>query len=152
MPPVVSLRDVVEALDLQSDELCSYLDPDTGEIITFNREEADIARRGEWAKAPEWMRELLPRIKRALEDEHMLRLPDRVHIDEWRMMQDFAGEQQDEGARAALCSASQGAAAFRNFRKVIVSLGMEECWRCYRDQAMAAVARQWLEEKKLKYR
>ena len=39
MPAVISLRDVIEALDLQSDELSSCLDPDSGEIITFNEEE-----------------------------------------------------------------------------------------------------------------
>ena len=90
MTAVISLRDVVEALDLQSDELSSYLDPNSGEIITFNEEQAGIAERGDWGNAPDWMRELLPKIKRALEDGRMLPLPDRAHIDEWRMMQDFA--------------------------------------------------------------
>ena len=52
MPAVISLRDVVEALDLQSDELSSYLDPESGEIITFNAEEASIARSADWANAP----------------------------------------------------------------------------------------------------
>ena len=88
--PIVSLRDVVEALDLESDELHSCLDPETGEIVTFNDEEARIAESGEWETAPEWMQEYLPKVKRALEDDRMLELPDRVHIDEWRMMQDFA--------------------------------------------------------------
>ena len=55
--PVVSLRDVVEALDLQSEELRSCLDPDTGEIVTFNQEEASIAQGDRWEDAPDWMRE-----------------------------------------------------------------------------------------------
>ena len=38
--------------------------------------------------------EHLPKVKRALEDERMLKLPDRAHIDEWRIMQDFAAEQE----------------------------------------------------------
>src|SRR5271157_2008177 len=95
MPAVISLRDIIEALDLQSDELSSYLDPDSGEIITFNAEEADIAERGDWDHAPGWMREYLPKIKRALEDDRVLPLPDRAHIDEWRMMQDFAEERDN---------------------------------------------------------
>ena len=152
MPPVISLRDVVEALDFQSDELSSYLDPDTGEIITFNQEEAGVAQHGDWNLAPDWMRGLLPKIKRALEDDRMLALPDRIHIDEWRMMQDFADEQEKDNARALLSSAAHGAGAFRRFRLAVATLGMEECWRCYRDKAMADVARQWLEENNLKYR
>jgi len=51
----VSLRDVVEALDLQSDELQSYLDPDTGEIVTFGQEEAMVAELDDWEAAPDWM-------------------------------------------------------------------------------------------------
>ena len=152
MAAVISLREVVEALDLQSDELSSYLDPDSGEIITFNEEEAGIAERGNWDSAPQWMRETLPKIKRALEDERILELPDRVHIDEWRMMQDFADQQTDCHCRVALSDAVHGSGAFRLFRRTIVQLGIEEQWRRYRDKAMERVARDWLEENGLKYR
>jgi len=152
MPAVISLRDVVEALDLQSEEISSYLDPDSGEIITFNEEEAHLARDGNWEKAPEWMRDLLPKIKRALEDQRILELPDRVHIDEWRMMQDFALEQQDCNCRKALSNAAHGASAFRRFRQAIQKLGIEKQWYEYREKAMEDVARRWLDENNLKYR
>ena len=77
--PAVSLRDVVEALDLQSDELRSCLDLDTGEIVTFNKEEAYLAELDEWDTVPAWMKEHLPKVKRALEDDRVLKLPDRAH-------------------------------------------------------------------------
>ncbi len=149
---VILLRDVVEALDLQSDELTSYLDPDTGEILTFNQEEASIASGDRWDHAPEWMRESLPKIRRALEDDRMLELPDRVHIDEWRMMQDFAEAQQACECRAELQDAVHGAGAFRLFRRTIQRFGLEESWYAFRNQCMERVARQWLEENNLKYR
>ena len=152
MPAVISLRDVIEALDLQSDELSSYLDPDSGEIITFNAEEADIAERGDWAHAPDWMREYLPKIKRALEDDRVLPLPDRAHIDEWRMMQDFAEERENCSVRAELLGVIHGTSAFRLFRRTIERLGIEERWHQYRNEAMERVARQWLEANKLRYR
>jgi hypothetical protein len=149
---VVSLRDVVEALDLQSDELSSYLDPDTGEIITFNQEEASVAIRGEWAKAPEWMKEMLPKIKRALEDDRILELPDRVHIDEWRMMQDFALEDKQCKCRQELEAAVHGTGAFRRFKDAIGRLGLEEAWFSYREAEYQRVAREWLEENGITYR
>lgn len=152
MPAVVSLRDVLEALDLQSDELCSYLDPDTGEIITFNEEEAHIARDGDWENAPGWMREFLPKIKRALEDERMLELPDRVHIDEWRMMQDFAEGQSNCTWRHELIAASHGTGAFRRFRRAVQNLGIEKMWYEYRERALEDLARRWLDENNLRYR
>ena len=150
--PVVSLRDVVEALDLQSDELHSCLDPDTGEIITFNDEEAHIAESGDWKDAPVWMRESLPKIKRALEDDRMLELPDRVHIDEWRMMQDFAAEQDECKCRPELQSVAHGAGAFRRFKNAIQRLGLEDAWYRYRETAFEQVAKGWLEENKIPYR
>jgi hypothetical protein len=149
---VVSLRDVVEALDLQSDELQSFLDPDTGEIITFNEEEKHLAESGEWDTAPEWMQENLPKVKRALEDERMLALPDRFHIDEWRMMQDFALEEQQCRCRSELESAVHGAGAFRRFKDVIRRLGLEDSWYRYREAEFERVAREWLEENKIAYR
>ena len=152
MTAVISLRDVVEALDLQSDELSSYLDPNSGEIVTFNEEQAGIAERGDWGNAPDWMRELLPKIKRALEDGRMLPLPDRAHIDEWRMMQDFADQQEDCHCKVALSDAVHGSGAFRLFRRTIEQLGIEQQWYRYRDKAYERVARDWLEENKLKYR
>ena len=46
--PAASLAAVVEALDMQSDDVRSFLDPESGEIITFNQEEAQIAERNDW--------------------------------------------------------------------------------------------------------
>jgi len=150
--PVVSLRDVVEALDLQSDELHSCLDPDTGEIVTFNDEEAHLAERGEWENAPAWMQEHLPKVKRALEDDRFLELPDRVHIDEWRMMQEFAAEQEECKCQPELMSAVHGAGAFRRFKNAIQRLGLEDSWYQYREAAFEQVAKEWLEENKIPYR
>jgi uncharacterized protein UPF0158 len=150
--PIVSLRLVVEALDLQSDELHSYLDPDTGEIVTFNEEEARFAEIGEWESAPAWMQEYLPKVKRALEDERMLELPDRFHIDEWRMMQNFALEQEQCRCHPELESAVHGAGAFRRFRDAIRRLGLEDSWYRYRQAQYEQVAKEWLEENKIPYR
>jgi len=148
---VVSLASVVEALDLQSDELHSYLDPESGEIITFNSEEAELAGSEDWDSAPEWMKESLPRIKRALEDDRMLELPDRVHIDEWRMMQDFAGEDAHCHCRGELVSASRGPSAFRRFKDAVHRLGLEQDWYRYREAGYRRVAREWLEENNIPF-
>ena len=149
---VVSLAEVVEALDLESDEMHSSLDAETGEIITFNEEMAGYAKSEDWDLAPDWMKELLPKIKRALEDDRMLELPDRVHIDEWRMMQDFAEEEEQCSCRAELVSACRGPGAFRRFKDAIYLLGVEQNWYRYREAAYQRIAREWLEEHNIAYR
>ena len=147
----VFLRDIVEALDLQSDELHSCLDPNTGEIITFNDEEISIVQRGNWESAPAWMQEQLPKIKRALEDDRILELPDRAHIDEWRMMQDFALEEEHCRCRSELESAVHGEGAFRRFRDAVRRLDLEDEWLRYREVEYERVAREWLEENNIPY-
>lgn len=149
---IVSLREVVEALDLQSDELRSYLDPDTGEVITFNLEEAQIAECGDWERAPDWMKPSLPKIMRALKDNHLLALPDRIHIDEWRMMQEFVSRDELCQCRAELESATHGEGAFRRFREAVRRLGLEDDWFRYREAEYVRVAREWLEGNKIPYR
>ncbi|HVO80314.1 MAG TPA: UPF0158 family protein, partial [Terriglobales bacterium] len=100
----------------------------------------------------EWMREFLPKVKRALEDDRMLELPDQVHIDEWRMMQDFALEDEQCRCRAELDSAVHGAGAFRRFKDAVRRLGLEDAWFQYRAAAFEQVAREWLEENGIQYR
>jgi hypothetical protein len=147
----VSLRDIVEALDLQSDELHSCLDPSSGEITTFNDEEIIIVQRGNWQSAPAWMQEQLPKIKRALEDDRILALPDRAHIDEWRMMQHFVVEEEQCRCRSELESAVHGEDAFRRFRDATRRLGLEDKWLRYREVEYERVAREWLEENNIPY-
>jgi hypothetical protein len=149
---VVSLAEVVEALDLQSDEVRSFLDPEAGKIITFNEEEASVARGGDWESAPDWMKPELPKIKRALDGERMLELPDRIHIDEWRMMQDFAEEEAQCACRTELISASHGAKAFRTFKDAVDRLGIEREWFAFREAAYQRLAREWLEQNNIPYR
>jgi hypothetical protein len=43
----VKLRDVVEALDLPNQDWQSYLNPDTGEIVTVTDEDRDLVEDGE---------------------------------------------------------------------------------------------------------
>ena len=149
--PAISLAAVIEALDMQSDEVRSYLDPESGEIITFNDEEAQIAEGNDWESAPDWMKQQLPKIKRALDDDRMLPLPDRIHIDEWRMMQNFAAEDSQCACRHELSSAAGGAHAFRRFKDAVNRLGLEQAWYRYRDAAYHRVAQEWLEQNNIPY-
>jgi hypothetical protein len=54
MATVISLREVIETLEMQGENCLSYLDPDTGEIVTATEEVrrlAEIAR--DWLEAHE---------------------------------------------------------------------------------------------------
>jgi len=43
---VISLREIIEAMEIQRDDCVSYLDPDTGEVISVTEEERRLVERG----------------------------------------------------------------------------------------------------------
>jgi hypothetical protein len=47
MAAIVSLRDVVDAMDLPNNEWTSYLNPKTGEIVTVTDEDRHLVEDGD---------------------------------------------------------------------------------------------------------
>ena len=101
---------------------------------------------------PEWQQEGLPRVRAILENERALELPSKFDIHEWAIMERFAQEQGSERARHDLLHAIHRAGAFRAFKHVVHELGIEKSWYKFRDEALAQIAREWLEENKLPYK
>jgi Uncharacterised protein family (UPF0158) len=151
MSKVFSLREIISALEAASDDRSSYLDPETGEIIVVTEEERALAEDKSWEEAPAWQREMMPKIRAALEGDRWLELPDRFDIHEWSIMERFSRAQNIERIRSELLSAIHGTGAFRTFRSAIRRLGLEQSWYQFRDEALADIVRSWLEEHKLQY-
>ena len=152
MVNVISLREVVEAMEALSDDWVSYLDPDSGEIITVTEEERRLAEDESLDDVPEWQREVLPKIRAVLESGRFLELPDRFDINEWSIMEGFARGQDNDRIRQELQDAIHGAGAFRMFRSLIRRLGIEQNWYQFREERLAEIAREWLEAHKVPYK
>ena len=152
MATVISLREVIEAMEAATEECTSFLDPETGEIITVTGEERDLVEEQSLEDVPEWQHEMLPKMRAALESDRFLELPDRFDIHEWSIMEEFSRAQGNERIRQELTDAIHGAGAFRIFRTAIRRLGLERSWYQFRDEAVAEIARNWLEEHKLPYK
>ena len=152
MVNVIALREVVEAMEALSDDCVSYLDPDSGEIITVTEEERRLAEDESLDGIPGWQREVLPKIRAVLASDRLLELPDRFDIHEWSIMEGFARGQDNDRIRQELLDAIHGAGAFRMFRSLIRRLGIEQSWYQFREKALREIARDWLEEHKLRYK
>lgn len=152
MGVVLALRDIVDAIESQSNEGEAYLDPDTGEIIQVSEDElALVEEEVADQDLPQWQREAMPKIREALESDRFLALPDRFEVHEWAIMERFAQE-QNERARKVLIGAIHGSGAFRHFRGAVERLGLLDAWYRYRQEAIEQIARDWLEEHKLAYK
>jgi hypothetical protein len=177
MSKVIPLREIISALEDASDECTSYLDPETGEIILVTEEERLLAEREDLEDEdtedednedddaedddaedddsediPAWQRELIPKVRAALEGDRWLELPDHFDIHEWSIMERFSRAQNTERIRKELLNAIHGDGAFRAFRSAIRLVGLEQRWYQFRDEALADIARDWLEEHKLPYK
>ena len=141
----VRLRDVIEAIDLPNQNWQSYLDPDTGEIVTLTDEGRELVRKAELRHdTPGEQREELPSLE-ALELDRFLALPGSFEIHEWSIMEQFARSRDGAAQQDELVESLHGPGAFRLFRSTVRRLGIEDEWYRFRDAAFEGIAKDWLE-------
>ena len=101
MGVIVSLKEVVAAMDLPNEEWVSYLNPKTGEIVTVTDEDRRLAEHEDVDEdsLPEWERESLRIARAVLESGDWIALPDTFEIHEWALMERFSNSQPREGRR-----------------------------------------------------
>jgi hypothetical protein len=152
MAVVISLSEVIDAIESQTDESVSYLDPESGEIVYVTDEMRSAVEEGELDDMPAWEREAIPKVREALESGRFLALPSKFDVHEWAIMDRFSRGQENGRVREELLDAIHGACAFRMFKSNTRRLGIEKAWYRFRDEAIKEIAREWLEEHHLTYK
>ena len=153
MRAVVKLEAVIEAMDLPV-EWESFLDPETGEIVTMTDEDRSILdedEEDEDLEMPAWQRESIEKLRSVLDSGRALALPGKFEINEWNLMRRFAVSIEDLDESTELLRAIHGTGAFRLFKMTIARLGHREIWFEYRDEALREMAREWLEANGIEY-
>jgi hypothetical protein len=153
MGVMVSLKAIVDAMDLPNEEWVSYLNPTTGEIVTVTDEDRRLAEDEDLdeERLPEWERESLRIARAVLESGDCLALPDTFEIHEWALMARFSNSHARDDRRDALLDAIHGPGAFRMFRSTIRRLGIEDEWFAFRQSAFEDIAKDWLEAHEIPY-
>jgi hypothetical protein len=145
----VKLSDILEALEMQGDETHAYLDRQTGEVVVLSDEELRAAEDGDdLSDYPEWQRGNIEQARAVQADGagRFISLPDKLGVNEWDMMRDFALSVEDETASDALCNAIQGRGAFRYFKDQVRERGLADQWYEFRDGRYRQIALDWCEE------
>lgn len=139
----VRLADIVDGMDMQSDEMTAYLHRPTGRVVPISDEAFRAAEANdEESVEPEELAEARDILARPAE---YVALPDRFEIDEYRMMERFALTIDDTDAQDQLAYALHGRGAFRLFKDAVRRLDLAEKWYAYRNKAYEGVARNWCE-------
>ena len=148
----VSLKAVVDEMDVLSDDHFAYLNPQTGELITLSTEEISIVEADEPLDAyPEWQQELIATACTVLTSEEYLRLPTRYEIHEYVIMERFCEAVEEPELHGRLIDQIRGAGAFRRFKETIRRASLEEEWYQFRTAALEAIAIDWLEAHDIPY-
>jgi hypothetical protein len=152
---IVKLQAVMEAIDLP-EEWESFLDPETGKILTMTDEDRSVLdeeedEEEEGLEMPEWQKDSIATLRELLDSGRALALPGKFEIHEWDLMRRFALSVEDLDESTELFGAIHGTGAFRLFKTTIARLGLRESWFKYRDEALRGIAQEWLEENRIEY-
>ena len=152
MAVIVSLSDVIEQMDLMTDEATVYINRKTGELITLTDEILALAEDpDEAAEAPQWQKDLLPKAREVLASEDFIPLPSKFEIHEWAIMERFVQSLTDAAVSDELDAALHGRGAFRRFKDTVQRLGIADEWYRFRDAALEEIAVEFLETHGIAY-
>lgn len=149
MTATVSLDDLLLALESAHDEVSSYVDRQTGRVVTITSEDRDA----DPARAPDWQQDSIADARAIDEDAEgrFLPVPDRFETDEWEMMRNFTHTLDDPDRAEKLRDALHGRGAFRRFKDALARAGQLEAWFRYREERYRDLAIEWCQEHGLAY-
>jgi hypothetical protein len=144
MPVKVSLSELVAALECAADEISTYVNVATGEVITVTHEDLRAAEADADPDMPDWQRETIAEAKRVLELDEWIEAPSKSEINEWKTMDLFGDSLPDEAQREEVRRAIRGSGAFRQFKVTIRHWGIEHAWFEFKRCHIEGIARAWL--------
>ncbi len=149
MTATVSLRAIVDELDLAVGGTQVFLNRDTAELVPLKRHELEAAEQGADPQTlPAWLVEVLRPAQLVLSGGSYVALPDRLEVDESAMMTRFARTRERPEHRAGLLEA---AGSPHEFWRAVRRLAIAGEWCRYREAVLEEIAIAWLRENRISY-
>ncbi|CAH1232634.1 hypothetical protein PAECIP111891_07068 [Paenibacillus allorhizoplanae] len=149
----VKLDDLINEIDIQMDETFTYINTQTGEVITLSREEIRAAEDEEPIENyPEWQRESIEQAIKIIEDENETFLDFTLRNDyhEYELVEEFIGTLSEVEVQEELFGAIQGRGAFRRFKDGIREHDVENQWYKFKEKKLKELVIEWCESKNLR--
>lgn len=137
--PRVSLKEVMTAINYQSDTLAFYIDKDAGDVRGLCIDESD-----DFAEAYEKSHEHLKACNGVM-------VPRSEDFDDYKVMCDFA-KTREGAVGAKLSKAVEGRGAFKRFKNEVNKLDMNREWAAFRDEARLQFVRNFLEKNGIRWK
>lgn len=136
---VMKMSALMEAIEMASDLGAYFYDFDKQESIYLSEDSWN------WDEEDKEMAELMD-----MEWDRFIRLPEKYEIHEYRIMEDFIDELNDQKLQMELYRAIQGRGAFRRFKDKIRYSGIEQQWYDYQNNAYREFALRWCKENNIR--
>jgi Uncharacterised protein family (UPF0158) len=143
MATSVSLDELIDALEAQSDSLFPYLDRETGEVLLISEESLSLSEGepDEIELLPDWQKEEAKLAVLIETTDRYLALPGRFEVNEWNIMNEFCHQAKRDNIRSALLGAIRVAHPFRRFKEQLTNHNLWEEWNRFRRQAFGEIMR-----------
>jgi hypothetical protein len=152
MALVVNLQDIVDEMDMLSDELHVYLNRKTGRLITISNSELEAAEAGDdLSSYSTWEQETIQEAQDILNTDDYLPLPSKFDIHEYSITERFCNDIESTELSNELLSQIKGSGAFQRFKHTIQRYNLAEDWYRYRQKALEKIAIDWLETNAIAY-
>lgn len=152
MDKPVKLDDIIQEIEMQTDETSSFLNIRTGEIVTISDEEFRAAEEDESIELfPEWQHEFINIAKEILYGDDYISLPSKFDIHEYSIMEKFCLSIMDDKISDILYNSIKGRGAFRRFKDNIHKYNLVEDWYRFRDEAIKQIAIEWCKVNGINY-
>jgi hypothetical protein len=152
MTPQVSLKAIIDEMDVPSEEHHAYLNKRTGELFTIADEEIGIIESGDTMQDyPDWQREAIRKTQEVLASPDFLELPSKFDIHEYAIIERYSSSREDSKLRQSLLDCIHGSGAFRRFKEAIHEYAIADDWYQFRHAALREIATEWLDANNISY-
>ena len=136
---LMKMSALMEAIEFASDSGAYFYDFDKQESIYLSEDSWN------WDEEDKERAELMD-----MEWDRFIRLPEKYEIHEYRIMEEFIDELDDQKLQMELYRAIQGRGAFRRFKDKIRYAGIEQQWYDYQNNAYREFALRWCKENNIR--
>jgi hypothetical protein len=153
MPASVSLKEILDAFEMQSEESQAFVDRERSEVhVVSNRVLGMVEECEPPDELPDWQQHEYQLARSIVKTDRFLRLPSKFDIHEWEIMDRFSRSVTPEHLAEEFGSAIRGRGAFRMFKDALRRHKLWDAWNEFRDRALREIAIDWCEESGLAYR
>jgi hypothetical protein len=147
----ISLRAVVDEMEMLNDGLRAFLNQQTAEIYSGTDELIAKAESDDDGNLLGWEIEAVERLREILGSADWIQFPLHDAQDNYRIMERFCLERTEGSLQEKLLSAINGRGAFGRFRDAVRRHGIQESWRVFNSAQVAKRAKAWLESHKIAF-